>query len=246
MKILITGASSGIGAALSEKLVKNGHIVLGLARREWLLKEMRLKLGENFRYLPCDISDENQMKAALAKMKKEDFVPDIAVLNAAVFLEGGVDDFCSCKKSLETNFLGAMFWTHKFLPAFTKRNKGVFVAVSSVAALRQGFGAPSYSASKAALSADFNRKRFLNSKTNVKFSTVHFGPIKTDMWRGVKSDFLVPSAEKAANYIIKISGKKAANYYYPFLTTFTARFLSALPERIFYLLSKTILKISKN
>lgn len=242
MKIFITGVSSGIGKSLAEILVEKGHEVFGIARREEILEEMLTKLeNKNFYAKKCDLENLEEMENVFKEMEGINFIPDIIILNAAVFLETNNDlDFNIYKKTFDINVLGSAFWVYKFLPYFLKRGDGAFIAISSVSAIRQGAGPAAYSASKAALSLTFKRMRSKFSKTNVKFSTIYFGPVDTPMWQGPRIPFIVPSATKAATYAIKIMSKKSGDYYFPFFTTFISRASVFFPEKLFNLALKLI------
>jgi len=241
MKIFITGVSSGIGKTLTTELIKLGHEVWGVARRQEELESLKRNLNSTHLYLSrCDIESLDDMKNVTGEMKNKNFLPDIIVLNAAVHLQNPKNNFDLelYRKSFDINLYGALFWVKEFLDEFLKRNKGQFIAISSTSAFRHGYGGISYSASKAALSLTFRRLRVHFAKTDLKFSTVYFGPISTKLWRGPKIPVIIPSVDRAAKYIVKIFNKSDGEYYFPFFTTLLSRFSTLLPESLFILFSK--------
>ena len=241
MKIFITGISSGIGKILTANLIMAGHEVWGVARRKEALEELETTLhSEKLHASTCDIENLAEMQDVAKEMRNEGFIPDVIVLNAGVHLKNPLNtfDFELYQKSLDINLRGALFWVAEFLQDFLKRNSGQFVAISSTSAFRHGYGGISYSASKAALALTFRRLRIHFAKSGIKFSTIYFGPIDTELWRGPRVRFLVPSASRAARYIIKIFEKNGGEYYFPFFTTLLSRLSLLLPEPLFVFFSK--------
>lgn len=109
MAILITGASSGFGAAICETLVQAGYFVLGAARRENKLLVLREKLGESFQPLVMDICHQTSIDKALsdiATLPEQFRTIDGLVNNASLAL--GLDkayetDFADWERMIQTN-----------------------------------------------------------------------------------------------------------------------------------------------
>ena len=94
MKVFITGASDGIGRELAKQLVRQGHEVWGIARRAELLSALQKELGkENFHFSAGDVGNEKDAENSFLEMKRAGFLPDTAVLNAAVFLKDSEPDY---------------------------------------------------------------------------------------------------------------------------------------------------------
>jgi len=251
MKIFITGISSGIGKALAKKLVAQGHTVWGVARRKELLEKLQGELGaDKLLISECDLKSIDEMKAVAVSMREQNFIPDIIVLNAGVYVVDVAEDsplqfsLTSFKKNFQINLDGAMFWVAEFLPDFLERNKGTFVAISSTSAYRPGKTSVGYPATKAALSMAFRGLRLNYADSGIKFSTIHFGPIRTRMWAGSKS-FLIPKASKAADFIIKVFEKKSGSYFFPFISTTLMRLSLFFPDS-FFTKTSSFLKKNKN
>lgn len=241
MKIFITGVSSGIGKTLTTELIKLGHEVWGIARRQEELGKLKRDLNSPHLYLSrCDLESLDDMKNVTLEMRSKNFIPDIVVLNAAINLQNPKNNFDLelYRKSFNTNVYGALFWVGEFLEEFFKRNQGQFIAISSTSAFRHGYGGISYSASKAALSLTFRRLRIHFAKTDLKFSTIYFGPINTGVWRGPKIPVVVPSIDQAVKYIVTIFNKSGGEYYFPFFSTLLSRLSTFLPEKLFVHFSK--------
>lgn len=235
MKIFITGVSSGIGRELATKLIKRGHEVWGVARRQELLNSLQADLNNpNFRVSRCDLVNRNDLEQTAQKMRQVNFLPDVIVLNAGdhIIDTGNGLDIEAFRKTFHLNVDGAMFWVSEFLPDFLTRKSGSVIAISSTSAYRPGIKSIAYPASKSALSMAFRGLRLKYSGTGVKFTTIHFGPIKTRLWAGSKS-FLIRPAREAADFIISAFSKRSGSYFFPFLSTLLFRLSRIFPDKFF-------------
>ena len=127
MNVLITGASAGFGKALAEKLVAQGHRVIGCARRLDKLNEMAETLGELFLPVVMDVSDTQSIAPIIADLPKDFSQIDVLVNNAGLAL--GTEPAQNAKfddwmKMVDTNVKGLMALTHAILPSMVARNSG--------------------------------------------------------------------------------------------------------------------------
>lgn len=226
MKVFITGASSGVGRALAEELVKSGHQVWGVARRGNLLAGIQQELNSgNFFYTQCDILSELDVKRVVAEMERRNFLPDTVVLNAGAFQEDISPHYNHkiAEHIFATNVYGALIWVDRLVAMFVKRGSGQFLAVSSTSAYRPDITSASYPASKVALSMAFRSLRLRYQKENVFFKTIHFGPIATTISSRYtkfpevqKKFFFVLTPKQAARSLIKAMEGRKLEYYFPF------------------------------
>ena len=86
MNVLITGASAGFGKALAERLVANGHRVVGCARRIDKLNALVDTLGENFLPVVMEVSDTDSIPKILAELPDDFKQIDVLVNNAGLAL----------------------------------------------------------------------------------------------------------------------------------------------------------------
>ncbi|MDP3729528.1 MAG: SDR family NAD(P)-dependent oxidoreductase [bacterium] len=251
MKVFITGVSSGVGKALTTQLIRDGHEVWGIARRSELLSQLQKELGsDKFHFSAGDISADVTVDSAISDFKKNNFLPDVVVLNAGLFYQDTDPQFnCdTLKKVYGVNVFGALVWVDRLIAEFVKRGSGTFIAISSTSVHRPDAKSVSLPSSKAALSMAFRSLRLCYAKDSISFHTVHFGPIATTLtpqWQsrsgGPRYPFVM-TAEEAARGISKaIYGKKAV-YWFPFFTTFLFRITSFIPDRFFVLLTQFLKK----
>lgn len=152
MIIFITGASAGFGEAISRKFIKEGHKVLGLARREEKLQKIQNELGKNFHFIACDVNDIEKIKAALENLPKEFQEIDVLVNNAGLAL--GLDpaqkaNIKDWEIMINTNILALVKLTHFILPKMVSRGKGHIINIGSIAGTYPYPGGNIYGSTKA-------------------------------------------------------------------------------------------------
>jgi short-subunit dehydrogenase len=129
--ILITGASSGIGKDSALKLIHDGHIVYGAARRVKPMKEL-VKSG-GFA-LELDVTDETQIKKGIHQIIGQQGKIDVLINNAGYGLYGAVEDIPieDAKRQFEVNLFGLAKITQQVLPFMRKAGSGKVINVSSM------------------------------------------------------------------------------------------------------------------
>jgi short-subunit dehydrogenase len=183
--IAITGASSGIGAALAREFSRAGDkVTLALvARRRDLLEALAKELGPTCHVAPADLSNPEVVcdwipaaEAALGPI-------DVLVNNAGVELISRYEqmDIDAAERLFRLNLHTPLRLTHAVLPGMLARRRGTIVDVASVAALAPAKGYAVYAASKAGLAAAGDALRSELKGTGVHVVTVFPGPIRTDM-----------------------------------------------------------------
>ncbi len=152
MNVLITGASAGFGKALAERLVANGHRVIGCARRLDKLNALAETLGEAFLPVVMDVSDTASIPQIIADLPDDFKQIDVLVNNAGLALgtepahKASLDDWM---RMTDTNIKGLMALTHAVLPAMVERDSGYVINVGSIAGSWPYFGGNVYGATKA-------------------------------------------------------------------------------------------------
>jgi short-subunit dehydrogenase len=153
MKIVVTGASSGIGAATAEAFAADGHHLTLVARRADRLTEVASRCGASARPWVADLADLDALAGLAEAIDSEMGGVDVLVNNAGAprrkrMLNMTGDDL---EQALRINFLSPARLTLAFLPRMIERGSGHVVNVSSMGVHSAAFGVGAYAASKAAL-----------------------------------------------------------------------------------------------
>jgi NADP-dependent 3-hydroxy acid dehydrogenase YdfG len=146
---VITGASSGIGAATARALAAHGYRVALLARRVDRLQQLADELGETSVAIAADVTDRDALVAAADQVKQQLGGADVLVNNAGVMLLGpfGTAQREEARRMVEVNLLGAMTATEVFLDQL-RDGGGDLVNISSVAGRTARAGNAAYAATK--------------------------------------------------------------------------------------------------
>ena len=176
--IIVTGASRGLGQAITERLVERGEEVIGLARNI---------SGLNINAIECDVSDYASVKNAskeVKRMKK----PVKAFINAAGVASMNMavtTDETTVQKLMQTNLVGTIHCCQLFAPIMLRLKQGSFINFSTIAVALALKGESVYAASKAGVesfSRTFAREM---ADFNVRVNCIAPGPIRTDLLRGI-------------------------------------------------------------
>lgn len=145
---VITGASSGIGAATARVLHTDGYTVALLARRMDRIEALAAELGERAIAIPADVTDREQLLAASRRVQKLGGA-DVLVNNAGIMLLGPflTEQHADYRAMIEANLLGAITATEVFLDQL-KDGGGDIVNISSVAGRTARAGNGVYAATK--------------------------------------------------------------------------------------------------
>ena len=128
---LITGASSGIGAALAKQLTVAGHKISAIARREQRLTVLSEQLS-SFHGFVADVKEPSSLNAAINKAKAKSGVIDVAILNAGIYRpqNGTKIDPKLYADHMTTNYLGVVNALACIVPDMVRDGKGHIVIVS--------------------------------------------------------------------------------------------------------------------
>ena len=179
--VLISGASSGIGAALARQVVARGSRVALLARSADSLEKLAAELGEHCIAAPADVTSKDEVAAAVDLVERRLGPVDVLVNNAGIGLYGAFLDADAeeIDQVMRTNYLGVVHLLKAALPAMVARRRGHVVTVGSIAGR---IGAPfeaAYSASKFAVSGLTEALSVELSPFGIDVSLVNPGPVAT-------------------------------------------------------------------
>ncbi len=186
LKVLITGATSGIGAACAHKFAQAGYDLILTGRREKLLQGLKQELeqdGVEVLTLVFDVRDTQracQMISNLPEYWKE---IDVLVNNAGLArglepeYEGDIEDW---NEMIDTNIKGLLTMTRLIVPQMVKRGRGHVVNIGSVAGDAAYAGGNVYCATKAAVKALSDGLRIDVADTNIRVTNIKPGLVETN------------------------------------------------------------------
>lgn len=154
-RVLITGASAGIGRAAAKAFVEAGAVVLAVARSKDQLDALAVELGGPGHALAfvADVTDGPAMEALARAVLAEHGAPDVVIANAGIGMDARLevtsDD--ALRAVFEVNVFGVVRTIRPFLPAMVARGSGRILIVSSAVGKRGVPNYAAYSASKFAL-----------------------------------------------------------------------------------------------
>lgn len=197
--IIVTGASRGLGQAITERLVGKGETVLGVVRDA---------SGVSVDAIECDVTDYESVKRAAREVKRMK-KPVSAFINAAGVASMNMavtTNEATVQKLIQTNLAGTIYCCQLFAPIMLRQKSGRFINFSTIAVALALKGESVYAASKAgveAFSRTFAREM---ADFNVNVNCIAPGPIRTDLLRGITDS----QVEKiTAQQIIKKQFQKA-------------------------------------
>lgn len=210
-RVVITGASSGIGRTTAHKVAAEGGIPLLVARRESELAALRTEIidegGSAYAY-PCDLTDSDSVDKTVARMLAEHDGVDMLVNNAGRSIRRSIalsyDRIHDYERAMAVNYFGAVRMMLALLPQMVERKFGHVVNVSSIGV--QGI-APRFSAYVASKAALDYFTRIAATETHgegVTFTTVHMPLVRTPMIRPTEiyEAFPARSPDAAADLIL--------------------------------------------
>ncbi len=189
---LITGASSGIGAATAEELARLGASVVLCARRKDRIEGIAAGIvasGGQAMAIECDVCVESAIDQAIGRAVDEWGRLDIVVANAGVMLLGPIRDSRTedWRRMMDLNVLGMMYTARSSIPALLSaagtepRHVADLVLVSSVAGRQVRLGSGAYNASKHAIGAFGEALRQEVTADHVRVSLVEPGAVDTEL-----------------------------------------------------------------
>jgi len=235
MKILITGASSGLGAELARQYVSLDNELILLARREDKLYALRSELFETCKSVEIIVADVTDFKILQEKIRKITTL-DMVILNAGVSLgDSGdtehiptIDEF---ENLYRVNVLSNHAILEILLPVFKEQGSGKIVFISSLASLFTMPSSKIYSSSKRALNAYAEGIRYKYNRYGIKVVNILPGFIKSELTD--KNEFKMPfllGTKVGVQKIIKAIEKDKRTYIFPLRFYLIIRLLNLLPS----------------
>ena len=188
---VITGASKGIGAAISRRFVAEGVRVALIARTPAPLSTLASELGDLARGFPCDLADADAVSDVAKRIVVElGTAPEILVNNAGMFQLAAVDAMTPAdfNTMLRTNLIAPFLLTRALLPAMRARRSGSIVTLGSIADRNVYSENGAYAASKHGLRALHEAMRQELRGSGVRATLVSPAAVDTPLWDPVDPD----------------------------------------------------------
>ena len=236
MHYFITGVSAGIGQALAQKLLDQGHHVSGLARRQARLDDLASQ-SSHFFGIAGDVTDANGLAQAITDAEAAQGEIDIMILNAGIYTpqDGATPDLNVFRQHMEVNYMGVMHGLAPMIPKMVARGKGHLVIMASVSGWMGLPKAAAYGPTKAALISLAESLWFDLTPKGLKIQVVNPGFVETEAT--AVNDFEMPGlmrASDAANAMIKGMASNDFEITFPKGFTRMMRMLKFLPYRMYF------------
>ena len=214
-RILLTGASSGIGEAAAEKFARRGATVVAVARRRELLDALADRCQGDVRAEPCDLADLDAVDALVAKVEEDLGGIDILINNAGRSIRRRLADslerWHDVERTMALNYYSPLRLIRGLAPGMRERRDGHIINVSTWGVLSESsplFGV--YNASKAALSAVSRVIETEWSREGVHSSTLYYPLVATPMIAPTKAYDGLPAltSDEAADWMIVAARKR--------------------------------------
>ena len=238
-KVIITGASSGIGKALAWEYAKRGYDIGLCARRDSELSALCEDIKQQFPQQQCawktlDVSNTEQVKEVINALKETLGGLDSVVVNAGItgVRRTGSGDLSTDAQIFAVNLMGAVATLDAAVAIFKQQGHGQIVGISSFSAFRGIPGSAAYSASKAALSNYLQAVATELCDKGIRVCCIHPGFINTDLASNMSKYPFVINADQAAQRMVNAIEKGKKNVVIPAWPWALAKYLVRwLPDK---------------
>jgi len=233
-KVIIVGATSGIGKELAKLYSLNKYEVGIVGRRTELLEALASELQTKSYKLTLDVTKTESTIHSIKKLIQDMHGIDLIIIGAGTGHLNDDLDWNKEKETIDTNILGFSAVANTAMQYFMKKGSGHLVGISSIASIRGSNIAPAYNASKAFMSNYLEGLRIKISKKNIPITITDIQPglVDTAMAKG-DGLFWVAPPEKAATQIYEAIRKKKKKAYITKRWAIIALLLKIIPEFVY-------------
>jgi len=203
--ILVTGASSGFGLQIANKLHQSGYNVIGTSRNP---EKHTSKL--TFKMLALDLDSDESINTLPERLFSEVDQLDILINNAGFLVTGIAEEvpIDLGRRQFETNFWGTIRVTNAVLPFFRKQKSGKIITVGSITGLVAFPNTSYYASSKHALEGYFKALRYELAEFNIRVAMIQPGSFKTNIIENS-----TPSSNRIEDYnLLRNKSEKYADF----------------------------------
>ncbi|MEK4250829.1 SDR family NAD(P)-dependent oxidoreductase [Paenibacillus sp. FSL W7-1287] len=242
--IVITGATSGIGALLARETAKLGAKTIITGRNEERLKQVASELGEHGAYFVMDVNDADQIIQTFHHIVHSYGKVDIIVNNAGYGLFASIEELSleMYEKMMDTNYMGIVRCTKLVLPYMVEAGSGHIVNIASLAGRIGSAKSTSYTATKHAVLGFTNslRMELRARKLPIAVSAVNPGPIRTPFFQKADPEgtyanninWLMMEPEYVVKKIIKLLHTRRSELNLPYMAGFGLKLYGLFPRLI--------------
>ncbi len=182
--VIITGASSGIGAATARALVAEGCRVVLAARSQEKLESLATELAPHALAVPTDVTQADDLKQLVDRALEHFGQVDALLANAGIYLAGDVvdDDLADWTQLMDVNVNGVLHSIHAVLPHFKARGSGDIILTSSISGFEDIVWEPIYSASKHAVQGLAHTLRRQLAGVGIRVGAICPGKVANELW----------------------------------------------------------------
>lgn len=238
--VVVTGASSGIGALIAEKLSADGAYVVLCARSADRLEEVGARISGPHELATMDVQRPEQVQTVMEGLLRKHGRIDVLINNAGygkfeAFMDMPQEEF---QDMMDVNYMGIVRCTQAVLPGMLERGEGQIVNIASMAGKIGTAKSTAYSATKHAVLGLSNSLRQELRHTGITVSTVNPGPIDTPFFSladptggYVKNvSWFMMKPEYVANQVVKLVKKRREELNLPRLASLGIRLYQLFPR----------------
>lgn len=229
---LITGASSGIGAATAHRLAARGIKVILVARGQTALEELAREIGEGAVVAACDASDGDAVLAMAERVQSEHGVPGVIVNCAGAGRWDWIENTSpgEAEQMMQAPYFAAFNISHAFMQGMLQRGSGVLIHINSPVSFATWPGCTGYAAARWALRGLHEALCTDLWRTGVHSSHVTFGRVSSsyfennpgtlDKMPGIERTIRTVTPEECAKVISRVIDRPRRQVVYPFMLRF--------------------------
>ena len=243
--VWVTGASTGIGRAVTIELARRGARVVASARNESALDTLVCECGDRVQALPLDVTDRQANRRATEEISRRMGGLDIAFFNAGICEYVDVASFDSAlfERTIRSNFLSMVYGIEAALPLLRQSPAPQLVGMSSTVAYRGLPRSEAYGASKAAIKNLFESLQIDLAREAFRVSVVCPGFVRTPLTD--RNDFPMPfriEADEAARRIVDGIEAGKPEIQFPRRFSLLFKLMTLLPDRLYIRLCARMVK----
>ena len=235
---LVTGASSGIGAALAKRLARHGDHVILVARRLRLLQEVAAEItaaGGSSEIAVCDVTIGDAARACVSEALRKHGRIDRLILNAGGGSRTAPEHLTArdMRASFDLNVFGVVNFVEAALPALLEQGNGQIVAIGSIAGFRGLPHAASYGAAKAALMNYIESLRIDLAPRGIAVTLAAPGFVITKDTKKRRAKPMAMELERAVDILSQSVIQKKHYVSFPWTLVWVARLMRLLPAPLY-------------